>query len=91
MLFKIRVGLCDTFDVFRIINDEVSIPHHREIHRQLTDSQAFIQILQTERERKRERVYTVITFMYRIYSLLHFLLNFIFSMLIIDCNKQPKI
>lgn len=71
------VGLGDTFDVLWIINDEVSIPHHREIHRQLADSQAFIQILQWEREKWQQnpsRTNTAI-----IYSLLYVLLNFVFG------------
>lgn len=35
-----------TLDILRVINNEVAIPHHREIHRQRTDFHSLVQILQ---------------------------------------------
>lgn len=47
-----------TLDILRVINNEVAVPHHWEIHRQLTDLHSFVQILDSrdgEKERKRWR------------------------------------
>ena len=42
-----------TLDILRVINNEVAIPHHREIHRQLTDLHSLVQILEAKKKRQR--------------------------------------
>lgn len=37
-----------TLDILRVINNEVAVPHHREIHRQLTDFHPLVQVLEAE-------------------------------------------
>lgn len=50
-----------TSDVFWVINNEVSVPHDREIHRQLADFHPLVQILeQKTREERTERGRTVL-------------------------------
>lgn len=47
-----------TLDILRVINNEVAVPHHREIHRQLTDFHSLIQILEAkdgEKEGERDK------------------------------------
>lgn len=39
-----------TLDVLGVVNDEVSIPDHRQVDRQVTDVIPFIEILQEETE-----------------------------------------
>lgn len=44
-----------TLDILRVINNEVAVPHHREIHRKLADLHPLIQILEApdgEEERR---------------------------------------
>lgn len=43
MLTAASVAL--TLDILWVINNEVAVPHNREIHRQLTDFHSLIQIL----------------------------------------------
>lgn len=35
-------------DILRVINNEVAVPHYREIHRQLTDFHSLVQILEAK-------------------------------------------
>lgn len=37
-----------TLDILWVINNEVAVPHHREIHGQLTDLHSLVQILETK-------------------------------------------
>lgn len=41
-----------TLDILRVIDNEVAVPHHREIHRQLTDFHSLVQILEAEDSEK---------------------------------------
>lgn len=38
-----------TLDVFWVVNNEVSVPHDREIHRQLADFHPLVEILERRR------------------------------------------
>ena len=44
-----------TLDILRVINNEVAIPHHREIHRQLTDLHSLVQILQAKKKKRKKK------------------------------------
>lgn len=37
-----------TLDVLRVIDDEVAVPHHRQVHRQVADVIALVGVLRTE-------------------------------------------
>ncbi len=44
-----------TFDILRIVNNEVAVPHHWEIHWQLTDFHSLVQILEATDDEMRSR------------------------------------
>ena len=47
-----------TLDILRVINNEVAVPHYREIHGQLANLHSLVQILETkdgEKEREKDR------------------------------------
>ena len=54
-LMLTAAALVLTLDILRVINNEVAVPHHREIHRQLADFHPLVQILEaTDGKRERE-------------------------------------
>lgn len=42
-----------TLDIVGVVNDEISIPHNREIHRQVADVISFIVILEIEGKKRK--------------------------------------
>lgn len=45
-----------TLDIVGVVNDEISIPHNREVHRQVADVISFIVILERDKEKEKDTI-----------------------------------